>query len=161
MLLKRLCTGRVTTALLMFLVFVAASLIALGFPDKARLIPLLIGVSGAVLGFVQLVVEVRACARLAAADAATADDPEADPGLRAAEFDMFIWILLFFFVILGFGFIYASPVLVFAFLLVGKRESLLVATTCAVGIWASLYGGFELGFGLPLFKGLIFEWLGG
>jgi hypothetical protein len=144
--------GRVITALAMLIIFVTMSLLALGFPEKARLMPLLVGVPGSVLGLVQLINELRRSEQYVTSDAEAA-------AMNKAERSMFAWIFLFFFAILGFGFVYAAPVLVFAFLYFGKKESLPVGLVSAAGTWAVLYGVFELGFEIPLFPGLILEWL--
>jgi len=144
--------GRVITALAMLIIFATMSLLALGFPEKARLMPLLVGVPGSVLGLVQLVNELRRSEQYVTSDAEAAK-------MNKAERSMFMWIFLFFFGILGFGFVYAAPLLVFAFLYFGKKESLQVGLVSAAGTWAVLYGVFELGFEIPLFPGLILEWL--
>lgn len=142
--------GRVATALAMLLIFLTMSLLALGFPEKARLLPLMVGVPGSVLGLVQLFMEIRSSAQYSTEDA---DDVESNK----AERSMFIWIFLFFFGILGFGFIYAAPVLVFSFLLIGRKESLTISLISAAATWAVLYGVFEKGFEIPLFTGLVVE----
>lgn len=141
--------GRVATALVMFLIFLTMSLIALGFPEKARLMPLMIGVPGSILGFVQLLIEIRASRQEAT--------PEDITARSSAERHMFVWIFLYFFGILGFGFIYAAPVLVFAFLFIGSKESLAISLISAAATWAVLFGFFEKGFEIPLFTGLIVE----
>ena len=74
---------------------------------------------------------------------------------------MFAWMFLFFFGILGFGFIYAAPLLVFGFLWFGKGESLKVGLVGGAATWGILYGLFETGFQIPLFDGLLLEWLVG
>lgn len=141
--------GRVATALVMLLIFLTMSLIALGFPEKARLMPLMVGVPCSILGFVQLLIEIRASRHEAA--------PEDVTTRNGTERNMFVWIFLYFFGILGFGFIYAAPLLVFAFLFIGRKESLTVSAIGAVGTWAVLFGIFEQGFEIPLFTGLIVE----
>jgi hypothetical protein len=139
--------GRVGTALVMFLIFLTMSLIALGFPEKARLMPLMVGIPASILGLIQLIVEIRA-----SRDAA----PE-DAEKQTIERNMFVWIFLYFIGILGFGFIYAGPLLVFAFLFIGRKESLTVSLISAAGTWAVLFGFFEKGFEIPLFTGLLVE----
>lgn len=141
--------GRVATALVMFILFASMSLLALGFPAKARLLPLLVGIPGTLLGLAQLIIEIRQSAK-------DVDDAEK---FSAAERNMFFWLFLFFFGILSFGFIYASAPLVFAFLYVGRKESMAVALPSAVATMAVLYGVFEKAFEIPLFPGLIVEWL--
>jgi len=128
------------------------SLMALGFTEKARLMPLLVGVPGSLLGIVQLVSEIRHTVGQSAADT------DAD-ALSDAERNMFVWVFVFFFGLLGFGFTYAAPILVFAFMIVGKKESLLVAMISAAGTWAVLLGFFEQIMEIPLFQGLVVEWL--
>ena len=140
-----LFNGRVATAFVMMLIFVTMSLMALGFPEKARLMPLMVGVPGSILGLVQLINEIRAMPD------ATGEE------FSKAERSMFVWIFLYFFGILAFGFIYAAPVLVFAFLLIGRKESLPISLISAVATWAVLFGFFEKGFEIPLFTGLILE----
>jgi hypothetical protein len=101
---------------------------------------------------VQLTTEIRQSARR------SADEANSD-ALSKAERNMFLWIFIFFFGLLGFGFIYAAPIVVFAFMYAGKKESLLVALISAAGTWAVLFGFFEQVMEIPLFQGLVVEWL--
>ena len=55
----------------------------------------------------------------------------------------------------------AGPVLVFAFLLLGRGETLKVALISSLGICVVLYGFFEKTLEMPLFPGLIVEWMKG
>jgi hypothetical protein len=142
--------GRVVTAFVMLLIFVTMSLMALGFPEKARLMPLMVGVPGSLLGLIQLIIEIRHSEPQTMPDAHVAD-------MNKAERSMFVWIFLYFFGILGFGFIFAAPVLVFGFLYIGRKESFLISLISAVATWAVLFGFFEKGFEIPLFTGLIIE----
>ena len=152
MTINAILNGRVATALVMLLVFLSMSLMALGFTEKARLMPLLVGIPGTLLGIVELINEMRASAKLAE----SGDDSDA---LTRAERAMFGWVFAFFVAILLFGFIYAGPILIFAFMLAGKKESLTVAVISGVGAWAVLYGFFQVAMEIPLFQGLIIEWL--
>lgn len=147
-----LINDRVATALLVLVIFLVMTLLALGFPEKARLMPLLIGIPASLLALIQLVNEIRHSREESATNVL---------GLTAAERMMFSWTFLFFFGILGFGFLYGAPALVFGFLLVGKKETLTVAAISATATWAVLYGVFELSFKIPVFAGLIVEWLTG
>lgn len=148
-----LLNGRVLTAAIMLVIFLTMSFMALGFPEKARLMPLLVGVPGSLLALAQLFAEIRA-----GIDPATAL-PEASEAVSRSERQMFIWMLVFFLGILGFGFTYAAPLLVFAFLSIGKQESLSIGVAGALGTWAVLYGLFETVFEIPLFEGLVAAWL--
>ena len=152
---KTVFTGRVLTAVAMLAIFLAMSLMALGFPEKARLMPLMVGIPGSVLALLQVLTELRT---------SVDDSMESDAqngAARSIERHMFIWLLLYFFGILGFGFIYAAPVLVFGFLYFGEKETIKVAVFGAIGTWAILYGLFEQAFEIPLFDGLLIEWLTG
>jgi len=150
---KALFTGRALTAVVMLAIFVAMSLMALGFPGKARLMPLMVGIPGSVLALLQVLVELRT----AIDGAVESDAPQS--AARWNERHMFTWLLLFFFGILGFGFIYAAPLLVFGFLYIGRKETLTVGAIGAAGTWAVLYGLFEQAFEIPLLDGLLIEWI--
>ena len=152
---KTVFTGRVLTAVVMLAIFLTMSLMALGFPEKARLMPLMVGIPGSVLALLQVLTELRT---------SVDDSMESDAqrgAARSIERHLFIWLLLYFFGILGFGFIYAAPVLVFGFLYFGEKETIKVAVFGAIGTWAILYGLFEQAFEIPLFDGLLIEWLTG
>jgi len=145
--------GRLLTAVVMLAIFVAMSIMALGFPAKARLMPLLFGIPGSVLALARVIVELRASEHMS--DVEKKGNERAQQG----EQQMFVWLILFFIGILLFGFIYAAPVLVFAFLCVGKKELLVTGLISAICTWVMLYGLFEIAFAIPLFQGLIVEWL--
>ncbi len=151
--LKALLGGQVLTAVVMLAIFVTMSLMALGFPEKARLLPLMIGIPGSVLALVQVLRELRT-----AIDKVMESDEEQRQA-RRNERHMFIWMLLFFIGFLGFGFVYAAPLLVFGFLRIGMKESLTIGVISAVATWAVLYGLFEQAFEIPLFDGLLIEWI--
>ncbi len=152
---KTLLSGQLLTAIVMLAIFVTMSLMALGFPEKARLMPLMIGIPGSVLALVQVLRELRT-----AIDKAVESDAEQQQA-RRNERHMFIWMGLFFVGFLAFGFIYAAPLLVFGFLLIGMKESLSVGLISAVATWVVLYGLFEKAFQIQLFNGLLIEWLWG
>lgn len=152
MTINAILNGRVATALVMLLIFLSMSLLALGFTEQARLMPLLVGVPGSLLGIIELISEMRHSAQQAARGDSSDD-------VTAAERAMFGWVIAFFLGILCFGFTYAGPLLVFAFMLAGKKESLTVALISAVGAWAVLFGFFEQMMEIPLFPGLVVEWL--
>ena len=59
MLLRIILTGRVLTALTMLIIFLSMTLIGLGFSEAARLMPLMIGIPGTILGLVQFIMEFR------------------------------------------------------------------------------------------------------
>jgi hypothetical protein len=135
----------------MLCIFAGMTLMALGFPAKAQLMPLLIGVPGTAMALVQLIKDVRApAAPPPAAEAAFEVRQE-----QRREHKMLFWLALFFAAILAFGFLYATPVLVFAFLRFGEGESWTVAAVGAIGAWLVLYVVFVKLLELFLFEGLV------
>lgn len=135
----------------MLAILATMTLLALGFPAKARLMPLTAGVPGSLLALAALVQESRQARREAAPDTRA----------RRAERRMLAWLAVYFLGILACGFLYAAPVLVAAFLWLGQRERLAAAAIGAAGTWAVLYGVFERAFEIPLFDGLVIAWLAG
>ncbi len=152
MTINAILNGRVLTALVMLLLFLSMSLMALGFTEKARLMPLLVGIPGTILGIFELLSEIRTAAR----QSESGDESETVSRIEAV---MLGWVFLFFAGILLFGFIYAAPLLVFAFMLAGKKETLTVALISAAGTWGVLYGFFQVAMEIPLFQGLIIEYM--
>lgn len=159
--------GRVLTALAMLTIFLAATVMALGFPEKARLMPLMVGVPACVLALTQVILEARKVAQeLKDADQAErTDESEAHKAKlveeRHQEINMFFWMFMFFLGVLCFGFVYAAPLLVMGFLHFGKNETWKTAIYEAIGTWLVLYGLFEQMFEIPLFEGLLVEWFFG
>jgi hypothetical protein len=162
--LRLIANGRVLTALAMLAIFAAATTMALGFPEKARLMPLMVGVPACVLALIQVFMEMRKAAlELKARDHAESPG-EVKAEIRAerrAEVQMFFWMFMFFIGILAFGFVYAAPLLVLGFLRFGKAETWKTAIFGAAGTWLVLYGFFEQAFEIPLFEGLLIEWFFG
>lgn len=147
--------GRLLTTLVMFAIFAGASAMALGFPAKAGFVPLLIGIPGAVLCAVQLLIDLRRATRGA---------PEAKPAGEAPragrEAFMLLWLLVFTAGLLGLGFLWGGPLLVFLYLLIGERERLTTALFAGVGTFIVLYGGFVWLLELTLFPGFLPPLLG-
>lgn len=144
-------SSRILTAAVMLAIFAGMTAIALGFPAQAQLMPLLIGIPGTLMALVQLIREVRAPAE---------PPPVAEAAFEARQEErrerkMFFWLALFLAGILAFGFLWATPVLVFAFLRFSERESWAVAATGAVGAWLVLYLVFVKMLELFLFEGLL------
>ena len=91
MTINAILNGRVATALVMLLIFLSMSLLALGFTEKARLMPLLIGIPGTLLGIVELINEMRASAKQAASGDNSNDVTKAERamlGWEAAGFEV-------------------------------------------------------------------------
>jgi len=149
--------ARVLTALFMFLIFAIMTLLALDFPEKARLMPLMVGIPGSIMSFIQLLIEYRTAAKELAEYVPSEEKQQEIKDER----DMFIWLFIFFIGILAFGFLYAAPIIVFAFLYKYKKETVKISVISAIATWIVLYGAFQTGFELRLFEGLIVRWLVG
>lgn len=139
--------GRAITSLVMLVIFAGMTVIAMGYPEKARMMPLLVGIPGTILALAQLIRDVRF--------PEARDKTEETAVESRREFKMFFWLALFFAGVMGFGFIYAAPVLVFAFLRFGQKESWTVALIGGAGAWVILYGVFATLLELFLFEGLL------
>jgi len=142
--------GRLLISGIMLVVFATAVGLAFTYAPDARFLPLVIGIPGLLLSVIQFIKELR-------------DRPE--PVVTGEEHKregrMFAWFILFVGGLVLFGFLYAGPALVAAFLYFSGREKWYVALAAACFAWAVLYGVFEWFLGLPLFDGLLFQWIFG
>jgi small-conductance mechanosensitive channel len=143
--------GRILISGLMVAVFAIAVGLSFTYAPEARLLPLVIGIPGLLLSLVQFVKEWRE----------QRPEPAVTPDEHAREWRMFSWFIGFVAGLVLFGFPYAGPLLVAAFLYFQGREKWYVALAAAVFAWAVLYGVFERFLGLPLFEGLVYQWLFG
>ncbi len=139
--------GRTVTAGVMLAIFVIMVGLALTYPGEARLLPLVIGIPGTILSAIQFVIELRTKSE----GKDTSEDPK-------AELRMFGWFIAFVIGIILFGFPYAGPAMVAAYLHFSWREKWYVTLSSAFFAWAVLYGVFEHVLGLPLFEGLVVEY---
>lgn len=141
--------GRVLTAGIMLTFFVVVNLIALTqYEGETRLMPLVVGIPGLLLATVQFVTELR-----------SKGGERLSPELRRATARMFGWFFAFLAGIILFGFPYAGPLLVAAYLRFSWHERWVVCLGAGAFAWAVLYGLFEHFLGLPLFEGLVVAWL--
>ena len=142
--------GRILVSGIMVVVFATAVLLSFTYAPDARFLPLVIGIPGLLLSAAQLIKELR-------------DHPEIVivPEERRREARMFAWFVTFVGGLVLFGFLYAGPALVAAYLFFSGRERWYMALGAAFVTWAILYGIFERFLGLPLFDGLISQWIFG
>jgi hypothetical protein len=143
--------GRILVSAIMLVAFATAVGLSFTYAPEARFLPLVIGIPGLLLSGVQLIKELR---EQPAAPAVTPEE-------HVREGRMFIWFIIFVGALVLFGFLYAGPALVAAFLYFSGREKWYVALAAAAFAWVVLYGVFERFLGLPLFEGLVFQWLFG
>jgi hypothetical protein len=139
--------GRILTSAIMFVIFLGAVGMALTFPPDARFLPLVIGVPGLLMSAIQLALDLK--------DKGPKKIP---PGLMSGEAAMFGWFFLFVGGIIFFGFPYAGPLLIGAYLYVSWKEKWYICLGAILVAWGILYGLFEHFLGLPLFEGLVVQW---
>ena len=171
--------GKLLMSLVMLAIFAGMVLVAAGYPPEARLLPLVIGIPGLALCLLQVAYELRdswAGARSRARSRARSgappkgpsaglsegplqdDDPIAQAAKIRREVVLLAWFLAMVLGVLLFGFLVATPVLVFGFLALDQRESLKLAATMALAGFAVLYLIFEKLLELILFQGFVTEW---
>src|SRR5688572_8355643 len=113
--------GRIVVSFIMLAIFAGMVLYALTFPADARFLPWVIGIPGLIFSLAQFVIELRVPAA-----------PPREPRERRRELKMFGWFVLFIVGILLFGFVYAGPVLVAAYLYFDWNERPLVVILSAL-----------------------------
>lgn len=136
--------GRILVSGIMVVVFATAVGLSFTYAPETRMLPLVIGIPGLVLSIIQLFTELRA-----------RPEPAVTPEEHKREGRMFAWFILFVVSLVLFGFLYAGPALVAAYLYFSGKEKWYVALIAAAFAWTVLYGVFEQFLGLPLFEGLI------
>ena len=144
--------GRVVVAGIMLLIFAVMVGLAFTYSGEARFLPLVIGIPGLALSLAQFVIELRG--KDPEEKVFTAED-------RMAEFKMFGWFAVFIFGIILFGFPYAGPIIVALYLHFSWGEKWYVSLGAAAFSWAILHGIFDYVLGLPLFEGLVYQWIYG
>jgi hypothetical protein len=142
--------GRLLVSGIMLVAFATAVGLSFTYAPDARFLPLVIGIPGLLLSAIQFIYELRE----RPAPAVTTEE-------HSREGRMFAWFLGFVAGLVLFGFLYAGPALVAAYLYFSGRERWYVALAAAAFAWTVLYGVFERFLGLPLFEGLVFQWIFG
>jgi hypothetical protein len=143
--------GRKLISLIMLALFALLIGISFTYAPDTRFLPLVIGVPGLLLCLVQVAAEWRA----------KHVEPAVTPLEKVRERTMLVWCVVFVLGLVGFGFLYAGPVLVAAYLFFAGKEKWYIAVLAAVFAWAILYGVFGQFLGLPLFDGLVSQYLFG
>lgn len=138
--------------LVMLAFFGTLSAIALTFPPSAALMPLIIGIPAVILCLVQLFSDLRA--GIIEGDTHSGGYDAGHQRFKA-ELSMFFWIFAFLVGILAFGFVFAAPVLVLAFIWLGSREKFIYGLFGAIGTEVILYLVFDRLLGLTLFSGFV------
>lgn len=147
--------GRLATSLVMLGLFVGACVLALGLPQKAAFMPLLIGVPGALLCLWQVVIDIRR-GPVESVDAQS-PDPASVPADSRTEAEVFLWLGVFSVVLIGFGFVVGGPLVVTAFVRFSSRDSWRNALFAGAGTFVVLFGVFIWLLELSLFPGLVVD----
>lgn len=136
--------GRVAHASLMLAIFVGMDAMAATYTFKAALMPLVVGIPGAVLCLAQLVVEMR-----------RAGVVKREPLPIKRELQLVAWWCAFVAGVLLFGFLIATPVLLYAYLRFDSREPHWRALLFALGGIVVVYGVFTELLGTRLWPGFL------
>lgn len=154
--------GEVIFAFGILLLFAVALYICKDWSVKARLFPLLIVVSGVIISVLSLISEIRGSRHQEKKEVAPKEnDPRAALKLEKqkttprSEGIMILWVLIFFSVILVFGFWVSIVVFTILFMRVFGRESWKVVAVYTASIWLLVYVTFSVGMKVSLFGGFL------
>jgi Tripartite tricarboxylate transporter TctB family len=138
-------TSTVALSLTFLVIFASAAIVArVNYPPDAASMPVIIGVVGAALSLLQLLVELRA----------SRGPYEEQINLRK-DGPIYLWVWAFVIAVVAFWFILAAPVMLFAYLRWRSRESWWLSLLLPALLLALLYGLFQVALGVPLFEGLV------
>jgi len=150
--------GDIVTAFLMTLIFLVMVLLATQYPPDARMLPLVIGIPGTILCFIQLGFELLASYRKLPSSSDSANLKIETTNLKK-EVAFFLWFPAFIISVLLIGFLATALIMVFLFLRMSQRESMKLSMGLSVGGTLVLYLVFELILAMPLFSGFINQWI--
>lgn len=145
--------GRTIVSGVMLSVFAGMVGLALTYPPQARFLPLVIGVPGLVLCLTQFALDLFGRRE----PAAEREKHRSGPDVIRREVMMFGWLAGFFAVVLLFGFLIGTPILLFAYLRLGERESTVLSLIAAGAGLAVIYGVFVELLALSIFDGFLIE----
>jgi hypothetical protein len=129
-----------------------ATFAAAGWPLKAKLFPLVLGIPLCVLGLLQLVFELRG----KGGQEATA---EVIPGSGRRVAAVFSWMVVFIVLVLLAGFPVAVPAFVLAYLLAHRAAPIGPALLITAAAWGAFHLLFQRLLHFPFESGLIQDWL--
>jgi hypothetical protein len=161
--------GKVVMSLVMLTIFTGMVGMALTYPPETRLLPLVIGIPGMLLGLIQVGVEIRDARRKAGSveGAVTAEkDGESEESAPSAvivkrEIVLLAYLAALAVSILLFGFWLTIPVFVIVFLRAHERESWRLTLGLSLGAWAVLYLIFDRLLEIILHQGFVIEYIFG
>lgn len=139
--------GRVILCFSFSIFFLLVTVLAIGYSQEARLLPLLTGGGGLLLSVMQFVSEVRASP---AHDRSTYDKQGRDRAIL-----MFTWLLGLVLGTVLFGILVAASIAVSIYFLFIEKFSKSKSLLLTISFVTVLYITFELMFNLTLFRGLV------
>lgn len=132
--------------LLVFLFFVSQ---AIFFTAAARMMPLLVGVPGAIMSFCQLIIELKT----------TDHETDGSPMFSGRELNIIAWLAAFIIGIVALGFAFGASPVVTGYLYFVAKERLQTALIAGLFCFAFMYGLFERLMNMQLFEGLLIAYL--
>ena len=116
--------------LLVFLFFVSQ---AFFFTPAARMMPLLVGVPGAIISFCQVIIELKTGDR----------ETDGSPMFSGRELSIIAWLAAFIIGIVALGFAFGSSPVVTGYLYLFAKERLRTALIAGIFCFVFMYGLFE------------------
>ena len=141
--------GRIITSLIMLLVFLFFVCQAIFFTPAARMMPLLIGVPGAIISFCQVIIELKTGDR----------ETDGSPMFSGRELSIIAWLAAFIIGIAALGFAFGSSPVVTGYLYFVAKERLRTALIAGIFCFVFMYGLFERLMNMQLFEGLLPQYL--
>jgi hypothetical protein len=141
--------GRIITSLIMLLVFLFFVCQAIFFTPAARMMPMLIGVPGAIISFCQVIIELKTGDR----------ETDGSPLFSGRELSILAWLAAFIIGIAALGFAFGSSPVVAGYLYFVAKERLRTALVAGIFCFVFMYGLFERLMNMQLFEGLLPQYL--
>jgi heme A synthase len=136
--------GRLFLSAMMLTLFAGMSGVALSYPPKAALLPLVVGLPGTALCVLQLALDWRGRRTAMVA-----------PRDQRGRLRMLGWVVGFVAAVLLLGFLVAAPLALFAYARWQSREPRWLAALFGLAGFAAIYGVFELLLSVSLFEGFL------
>lgn len=149
-------TGQVLFSLLLMLILVWFVVTASGYNETARFVPLVVGIPTLLLAVYQVQVDWRKAAKASKAAA-----PKKSEGVSAArtEWIATLWVISCFIVIWLIGFEWGLPLYSFAYAKVKGKQPWLLSLVPAVAAYLVMWIFFLQILHVPLYEGVVFEFL--
>jgi len=147
-------TANWTVKGMLLAVFAAFCIYSFFYPPKARIIPLIITISGLIAAIIDLLIPQK---EAIISDNETEKADKVDKTLQHSELATWAWIGLYFGLIVFSGLIFGSSLFLLFFLKwfwkEKWREAILVSVLTGFGIYLLFHGAFQM----ELYRGIFFE----